>query len=100
MTALAGHQSGNPLRGEQWIAVTMPAMAIVGGKSPAWFHNGTRALARTLLNAEYRVLDGQNHMVKARALAPMVLEFLVRDGGVRPDEVRVRQPTLGDGPAR
>jgi hypothetical protein len=54
----------------------MPALVVVGGKSPAFFHTGTRRLADVLPNAEHHVLPGQTHMVKAKALAPVVAEFL------------------------
>ena len=37
--------------------------------------NGTRALADALPDATYRVLPGQNHMVKAQAIAPVLTEF-------------------------
>ena len=47
---------------------------IVGGKSPAFFHNGTRMLADLLPGAEHRVLEGQTHMVKAKALAPVLVD--------------------------
>jgi hypothetical protein len=53
----------------------MPTLVVVGGKSPAWFHHGTQALAQALPNAGHRVLDGQTHMVKATALAPLLAEF-------------------------
>ena len=50
---------------------------IVGGKSPAFFHNGTTMLAELLPNAEHRVLDGQTHMVKAKALGPALTDYFV-----------------------
>jgi hypothetical protein len=37
--------------------------------------NATRALADALPDASYRTLPGQNHMVKAQALAPVLTEF-------------------------
>jgi len=58
----------------------VPTLAVVGGKSPAWLHHGMRALADVLPNAQLRVLEGQTHMVKAKALAPLLVEFF-RDGG-------------------
>ena len=51
---------------------------IVGGKSPAFLHKGTKMLAHLLPNAEHRVLDGQTHMVKAKALAPLLIDCFGR----------------------
>jgi hypothetical protein len=51
---------------------------IVGGKSPAFFHTGTKMLADLLPNADHRVLDGQTHMVKAKALAPVLIDYFGR----------------------
>jgi len=78
-TILAGKQAGTPLPAGQWVEVTMPALVVVGGKSPAWFHHGTRALAQALPNADHRVLEGQMHNVKAKALAPLLAEFFTAD---------------------
>jgi hypothetical protein len=41
--------------------------------------NGTRALADALPDATYRTLPGQNHMVKAQAIAPVLTEFFTAD---------------------
>jgi pimeloyl-ACP methyl ester carboxylesterase len=68
-------QAGAPLPAGRWAGVTTPTMVVVGGKSPTWFHHGTGALADALPNADHRVLDGQTHMVKAKALAPLLSEF-------------------------
>jgi hypothetical protein len=37
--------------------------------------NAMRALASVLPNAKHRTLDGQTHMVKAKAHVPMLMEF-------------------------
>jgi pimeloyl-ACP methyl ester carboxylesterase len=71
-------QAGRPLPVERWAAVTVPTLAVVGGKSPPWMHNGMRALADGLPNARHSVLDGQTHLVKAKALAPLLDEFFSR----------------------
>jgi len=42
-----------------------------GSKSPVWMRNSVHALAR-LLRAEHRTLEGQTHMVKPDALAPVL----------------------------
>jgi hypothetical protein len=70
-----GNQAGNPLPTDRWIAVTTPALAIVGGKSPAWMKQGMQSLSEILPNARHATLAGQNHMVKPKALAPMLADF-------------------------
>jgi pimeloyl-ACP methyl ester carboxylesterase len=69
------HQRGLPFTAAQWADVKAPTLVAVGGKSPAWMANGTRALADALPDATYRTLPGQNHMVKAQAIAPVLTEF-------------------------
>jgi pimeloyl-ACP methyl ester carboxylesterase len=75
LTIVHDHQQGTPLRPEEWAAVKAPALVAAGGKSPPSMTNGTRALAGALPSATYRSLPGQNHMVKARAIAPVLTEF-------------------------
>jgi pimeloyl-ACP methyl ester carboxylesterase len=72
---LDGLQSGRPLPAGRWDGVAIPALVVVGGKSPGWFHTSMRALADAVPNARHEVLDGQNHMVKPKALAPLLTEF-------------------------
>jgi pimeloyl-ACP methyl ester carboxylesterase len=75
ITILHDHQQGMPLTPEEWAAIKAPTLVAAGGKSPAWMTNGTRALASALPDATYRTLPGQNHMVKAQAIAPVLTEF-------------------------
>ena len=56
--------------------------AVVGGKRPGFFHTGTRQLADRLPEAEHRVVDGQTHMVRPRAIAPVLGAFLGAEQGV------------------
>ena len=72
---VAGRQTGKPLPAERWTAVTMPSLVLVGEKSPAWFQNGTRALARALPNARLGVADRQTHGIKAKLVAPQLADF-------------------------
>jgi pimeloyl-ACP methyl ester carboxylesterase len=69
------YQNGEPLAAEAWKGVTMPVLALAGGKSPAWMQNGMRALAAALSNAQHRTLAGQTHDVSARALSPLLEQF-------------------------
>ena len=75
LTIMHDHQQGIPLTPEEWAAVKAPTLVAAGGKSPDWMTNGTRALAAALPDATYRTLPGQNHMVKAQAIAPVLTEF-------------------------
>jgi pimeloyl-ACP methyl ester carboxylesterase len=69
------NQRGKPLPASQWSSVTVPALVMDGGKSPAWMRHANRSLADILPNAQYRTLEGQTHMLKPKAHAPMLVEF-------------------------
>ena len=69
-------QGGQPLRADEWRSVTVPTLVASGGKSPAWVRNAAAQLAEVLPSAQYRVLDGQRHYVKAAALGPVLTSFL------------------------
>ena len=75
ITIIHDHQRGMPFTPGEWAEVKAPALVAAGGKSPDWMTNGTRALAGALPDATYRTLPGQNHMVKAQAIAPVLTEF-------------------------
>ncbi len=75
ITIVHEHQKGTPLTSAEWAAIKIPTLVAVGGKSPAWMTSSTRALAGALPDATYRTLPGQNHMVKAQAIAPVLAEF-------------------------
>jgi pimeloyl-ACP methyl ester carboxylesterase len=70
------NQRGRPLPAERWASVTVPTLVTDGGRSPRWIRHGNQALARVLPNARYRTLDGQTHMLKPKAHAPTLVEFL------------------------
>jgi pimeloyl-ACP methyl ester carboxylesterase len=69
------YQKGRPLPSDRWTSVTMPTLVAVGGKSPDWMRNAMRALADVLPNARHSTLEGQTHIVKPEALAPVLVEF-------------------------
>jgi len=75
ITIVQEHQKGRPFPPRRWAGATAPTLVMDGGKSPAWMRNGMQALADALLNATYRTLPGQTHMVKARVQVPALLEF-------------------------
>ena len=69
------NQRGKPLLGSRWSSVTIPTLVMNGSKSPAWMRRGMQSLAKVLANTQYRSLPGQTHNVKAKALAPVLVEF-------------------------
>jgi pimeloyl-ACP methyl ester carboxylesterase len=56
--------------------VTVPVLTMAGSKSDGWMQNAQKAIAANLPHAEYKTLEGQNHMVAATAIAPVIKEFL------------------------
>lgn len=72
---LADGRSGAPLPEDRYAAVTVLGLAMAGGKSEEWFRNSMRNVAERLPEADYRTIDGQNHMLKAAAIAPVLREF-------------------------
>ncbi len=69
------NQRGKPLPANRWASVTVPALVMDGGKSPAWMRHANRSLASVLPNAQYCTLEGQTHMLKPKAHTPMLVEF-------------------------
>jgi hypothetical protein len=55
-----------------------------GGKSPAWMRHGVESLARIVPGAQYRTIEGQNHMLSAGAVAPILAGFFAADARQRP----------------
>ena len=72
---IRGTGSGGPLPATRWSTVTVPTLVIAGSKSPAWMRNAMRSLADVLPNATHRTLEGQTHIVKPKALAPVLSDF-------------------------
>jgi len=69
------NQRGKPLPANRWASVTVPTLVTDGGKSPAWMRQANQTLAASLPNAQYRTLEGQTHMLKPKAHAPMLVKF-------------------------
>jgi pimeloyl-ACP methyl ester carboxylesterase len=69
------NQQGKPLPAARWASVAVPTLVAVGGKSPAWMKHSMEALSGAIPRAKHHTLDGQTHMVTAKAQAPMLVEF-------------------------
>ena len=65
---------GQPLDASQWAGIEVPALVVGGGKSPRWMRTSVRAVADAVPGASYREIAGQNHMIKAAAIAPVLTE--------------------------
>ncbi|MFF5207144.1 alpha/beta fold hydrolase [Streptosporangium sp. NPDC000396] len=72
---MEGTWAGQPLPAERWSSVTIPTLVMSGGKSPAWMQKSAKTLAEVLPNARHRTLDGQTHLIKAKVLAPELVDF-------------------------
>ncbi|MEU0265915.1 alpha/beta hydrolase [Nocardioides sp. NPDC006303] len=68
-------QQGLPLPGGYFKNVSVPVLSVAGSKSPTYMTNAQQAISKAVPEGRYVVLDGQDHMVKADALAPVATEF-------------------------
>jgi pimeloyl-ACP methyl ester carboxylesterase len=66
--------SGHPL-GAEWGAVAVPVLVVTGGASERFMRDGGEALTELLPQASCQVLDGQDHNVDAKVLAPVLIDF-------------------------
>ncbi|MFD0534160.1 hypothetical protein ACFQY7_10715 [Actinomadura luteofluorescens] len=57
-------------------SVTVPALVLDGGDSPAWMRDIARRTAALLPAGTHRTLDGQTHDVDPAVLAPALERFL------------------------
>ena len=87
LTIVEPYQQGRMLTRAPFASVTVPALIMAGGKSPAYMQNGMRALADVLPNAQHATLPGQTHMVKDAVLAPELVTFF----SLAPAEPRAKE---------
>jgi pimeloyl-ACP methyl ester carboxylesterase len=76
LVLVEGLRSGQPLPTDRWTA-TLPTLVADGGKSPEYMRNSAAAMAEVLPNARHRTIAGQTHIVKAKALAPVLRDFFL-----------------------
>lgn len=63
---------------ERLASLTVPTLVVAGGASSAFMQNAAQAVAQTLPNAQFRILEGQTHDVAPQVLAPILEEFFNR----------------------
>ncbi|MFR9788915.1 alpha/beta fold hydrolase [Streptomyces sp. MB22_4] len=56
-------------------AVAVPLLVVTGGASPEWMRQAGRDVADAAPRGEYRVLEGQTHMVEPEVLGPVLAGF-------------------------
>ncbi len=67
---------GRPLSNDWTDSITVPALVMDGGNSPAWLHGAARAVVGLLPDVQYRTLEGCDHAAPPEAIAPVLEEFL------------------------
>ena len=55
-------------------AIEVPTLAMAGTKSPAWMHHNGKTIATRVAGASFRAIEGQDHNLSAKALAPILFE--------------------------
>ncbi|MFC5216318.1 alpha/beta fold hydrolase [Streptomyces coerulescens] len=59
-------------------SITAPVLSVAGSASPAWLRDAARAVAETVPEGSYRILEGQTHMVEPDVIAPVLTEFFAK----------------------
>jgi pimeloyl-ACP methyl ester carboxylesterase len=73
---MSEHSRGDRPPADQASSVTVPALVLAGGASPEWMIDASRQIADALPNGRLGVLEGQDHVVPPKVLAPVLREFL------------------------
>ena len=60
---------------ERAASITIPALVMDGGASPAAMRDAVRAVADALPHAQHRTLEGQTHDAATEAVAPALIAF-------------------------
>ena len=72
LSIVGPHQQGRPLPDGKYDAVRPNTLVIAGGKSPEWMRNAQQEVAEAVPNSRLETLAGQTHMIKPKAVAPVV----------------------------
>lgn len=76
LSLVVPRQQGQPLPAGAYDGVNVPTLVIAGGKSPAYMQNAQAAIVAGIAGARLMTLPGQTHMIKPKAVSPVVKEFL------------------------
>ena len=84
---------GGTIPADQAGSVTIPALVLCGGASPAWMTAMGRQVADVLPNGRHSVLEGREHVVTPEVLVPVLAEFFAdRDDEPNCGGERVARP--------
>jgi pimeloyl-ACP methyl ester carboxylesterase len=75
VTIMQDYQRGKALPPNLWASVNIPTLVVVGGNSEPFYHTGGQALLKMLPQGQSRILEGQDHAVASKAIAPLIKEF-------------------------
>jgi pimeloyl-ACP methyl ester carboxylesterase len=78
LSIVVGHQQGQPLPVGYYAQVAPRTLVIAGGKSPTYMRHAQAAIADAVPDAQLTTLPGQTHMIKPKALAPVLSAFFRR----------------------
>jgi pimeloyl-ACP methyl ester carboxylesterase len=67
---------------EKFMKINLPIYIICGEKSPTGIHDVSNKLVNAIPNAKLTILKGQDHMVSAKALLPLLTHFLFEKEGL------------------
>jgi pimeloyl-ACP methyl ester carboxylesterase len=76
LSLVVARQQGQALPVDAYEGLSAPTLIIAGGKSPIYMRNAQAAIAAAIPGARLTTLPGQTHMIKPKAVAPVVAEFL------------------------
>jgi hypothetical protein len=76
LSLVVPHAQGVPLPGGYYDDVEQDTLVLAGGKSPAYMRNAQEAIAGAVPRGRLETLPGQTHMIKPKAVAPVVTAFL------------------------
>ena len=76
---MGGDFAGRPLQTADWRAVEAPTLVLSGQRSPVNLRHGAAAIAEALPAGQHLSLPGQNHMMKAEVVAPLVMRHFLSE---------------------
>jgi len=79
-TIQADFMAGKPLPRDRWTHVNFPTLVMNGETSDQFFKDGAQALVDLLPNAQHRIVEGQNHNISMKVLAPVLKMFFQLEG--------------------